>query len=151
MVTQPPAGSSTFPSMGEVRNFFVDNNHNAPVYLEALGVSGFTYLVATKLTNVPPFRTALFTFSMMTIMNAVTPVFNKCLPSNDPNSIVTIGRTIGKIIVSYGMTKGICNVFNQGLTNTQILFAGGLTYVVYLITLKLYRNFFPKGLGQAAG
>jgi hypothetical protein len=134
--------------MGNFTNFFVDNNHNRTVYLEALGVSAFTYFVATKLTNVPPVRAALFTFSMMTITNAITPAFNRCLPSNDPNSVVAIGRNLAKIVVAFGMSKGVCNLFNQSLTNTQIVFAGGVTYVVYLIMVKLYKDFFPKGLGQ---
>jgi hypothetical protein len=118
----------------------VNQNLSPSFYLETLAISGFTYFNAARFTSVPPMRAAVFSFTMITIMRALTPYFNHYLQDSNSSSPLSIIRECSKISLSFLLAKAICNIFNQSLTNKQIIVVFGASFVIYQIALRLYKK-----------
>jgi hypothetical protein len=125
-------------------SYVTNHYHSASPLLETLAISGFTYFNASRFTFVPPMRAAFFSFTMLTIWKAISPSINNNVQISDPNSPLVLMRDFSKIAISFIVTKALCNVFNQGLTNTQILTVFGTSFIIYQIGLKLYQEIYPK-------
>lgn len=130
--------SAMLPS--NVTNYY----HTASPHLETLAISAFTYFNASRFTFVPPMRAAFFSFTMLTIWKAISPSINNYVQISDPKSPLALVRDFSKIAISFIVTKAICNVLNQGLTNTQILTVFGTSFIIYQIGLKVYQEMYPR-------